>query len=393
MNYQTSGHKNKIYKLSAWFTFAILWQFAIISHLAVAASINEGSSTTKIGVYYFPGWRIAEGLDPGKMAWDPIKKFPEREPLLGWYLDGEQSVVKQQLQWMAQYKLDYVVYDWYWSRKNKPVLEHTLKAYLEVEERKQVAFSLLWCNHNDVPQSLEQFDQIVHYLVDNYLSRPEYLNIDGAPVLFVFSAEQLHDEAAHMGVTLPQLLDRARAIAREAGMKSIYFVGGSDPSHGRKGAGGDVLDGFDAVSAYQYHGALRLPPKQRYKTTHSYHEMIDAYSDHWDWLSKNTNLPIVLPMSSGTDRRPWGGSPDPMHDNSMSTPDEFEEHLQLARKFILENRERTKGFGIICCWNEYGEGEYIEPTKKYGFSYLEKVRKVFSSGIPEKSISNSATSK
>ena len=34
---------------------------------------------------------------------------------------------------------------------------------------------------------------------------------------------------------------------------------------------------------------------------------------------------------------------------------------------------------VICCWNEFGEGSYIEPTKKDGFSYLEKVKKVFGS--------------
>jgi hypothetical protein len=33
--------------------------------------------------------------------------------------------------------------------------------------------------------------------------------------------------------------------------------------------------------------------------------------------------------------------------------------------------------GVICCWNEFGEGSYIEPTQKNGFSYLEKIKKVF----------------
>ena len=39
--------------------------------------------------------------------------------------------------------------------------------------------------------------------------------------------------------------------------------------------------------------------------------------------------------------------------------------------------EKTMRTVVICCWNEYGEGNYIEPTKKYQFQFLEKVKKTF----------------
>ena len=39
--------------------------------------------------------------------------------------------------------------------------------------------------------------------------------------------------------------------------------------------------------------------------------------------------------------------------------------------------KKTLRTGIICCWNEYGEGSYIEPTKAFGMQYLERVKKVF----------------
>ncbi|WP_373398099.1 hypothetical protein V8V91_27155 [Algoriphagus halophilus] len=32
---------------------------------------------------------------------------------------------------------------------------------------------------------------------------------------------------------------------------------------------------------------------------------------------------------------------------------------------------------MICCWNEYLEGNYIEPTEGHGFDYLESIQEVF----------------
>jgi hypothetical protein len=32
---------------------------------------------------------------------------------------------------------------------------------------------------------------------------------------------------------------------------------------------------------------------------------------------------------------------------------------------------------MVCCWNEYGEGSYIEPTKMYDLEYLKRIKKVF----------------
>jgi len=75
--------------------------------------------------------------------------------------------------------------------------------------------------------------------------------------------------------------------------------------------------------------------------------------------------------------RPWGGSSYRLHDNSFGTPDEFERHLAAAKLRIDKHAAKTKGMTVICCWNEFGEGSYVEPTKKDGFKYLEKVRKVF----------------
>ena len=33
--------------------------------------------------------------------------------------------------------------------------------------------------------------------------------------------------------------------------------------------------------------------------------------------------------------------------------------------------------GLLECWNEWGEGSYIEPNREFGFGDLEAIRSVF----------------
>ncbi len=40
----------------------------------------------------------------------------------------------------------------------------------------------------------------------------------------------------------------------------------------------------------------------------------------------------------------------------------------------------THRTGVICCWNEFGEGSIIEPTRQGGFARLEQIRAVFAGG-------------
>ncbi|MFX9077399.1 glycoside hydrolase family 99-like domain-containing protein, partial [Acinetobacter baumannii] len=75
-------------------------------------------------------------------------------------------------------------------------------------------------------------------------------------------------------------------------------------------------------------------------------------------------------MTSGWDKRPWGGSSDSDHDNSMGTADQFEQHLIAAKKRMDQFPAQTLKTGIICCWNEFGEGSFIEPTQQNGFDFL-----------------------
>jgi len=338
----------------------------------VWAQSPEPIQKLKVGVYYFPGWKEgARGLQFPK-PWDRIKPFPQIEPLLGWYPEGEVAVMEQHLQWMTSYGLSYVVFDWYWDGRST-FLEHALNAYFQAPTRAKVPFALLWANHDKEPQSVESFRGMVRYWVNNYFRRPEYFAVGERPVVFVLHGSALEDRARGFGSTTKVLIDQAQAIMREAGLPDIYFVAGS---HGVPGftTGEAKRAGYAGYSAYNYGSG----PGGRPPVSHDYRELHAAYKAHWDWFMRHADLPYVLPMTTGWDRRPWGGSTDPLHDGSTPTPEQFLAHLAEAKALMQAYPGRTEGLGVVCCWNEFGEGSILEPTKGRQFSFLEAFRSVFS---------------
>lgn len=348
--------------------------FTLLVFIYPLPSLSDVTKGYDIGVYYFPGWKDDERGLASNRPWDSIKKFPDREPFQGWYQEGRVEVIEQQLDWMSKYGIDYVVFDWYWD--GLPFAEHALASYFLARNRDKVKFSLLWANHSIHPRSIDDFDKMVSYWVKYYFQRPEFLKINGAPVVFIFSQESLRENAKKMGSTTSILLKRAREIAKRYGYDDIFFVGSSEAvDYWVKNYGPKA--GYSAFSTYNYHRGFsgRYIPEKRY--SHSFLELDLAYQESWDWILENSHLPYILPVTAGWDKRPWGGSKDPDHDRSSSTVETFKAHISAAKLRIDQHPVKTMNMMVICCWNEYGEGSYIEPTKTFGFGYLEALRDTF----------------
>lgn len=343
----------------------------IVALVLSSLSAIAQSSKYNVGVYYFPGWADNQKGAPFPQPWEKIKPYPEREPLLGWYRDGSDEVTRQQIDWMADYGISFVAYDWYWTKDSKVALEHALAAHMRAPNRDKVKISLLWANHDGVPSSRDNFDRMVTYWVRYYFQRPEFLRIDGKPVVFIFYADFLRTDAGKFGATAKELLDSAQAIAKQGGLPGIYFVAGTIASSPMIDSYGKET-GYSAFSAYNFQQGLASPLQ-----SHSYDELDKDYREHWARFNSKGNLPLVLPMSAGWSRTPWGGSKDRLHDLSVSNASQFEAHLIAGKAAMDAAKPGDPKMGVICCWNEFGEGSYIEPTKKDGLSYLEKVKKVF----------------
>jgi hypothetical protein len=348
---------------------------ALAMWLLLACGIGQSlAAAPSVGVFYFPGWRNDTMGAPSAKPWDSIKKFPEREPLLGWYDEGRLDVMEQQLQWMAASGLQYVVFDYYWAER--PILAHAVDAYQRSNGRRKVQYALMWANHDMRPRTRAEFDGMVDDLVRNHLARPEYLRVGGKPVLFIMVAQSLEKQAQAFGSTASELLAALQRAAVKAGLPGVLLMAGS-------GGGTHEVTlnakrwGYAGYFSYNYHTGVSGRTRGELRGSQSYRELDDDYREHWDWFMKKGDMPYVLPMTSGWDKRPWGGSADKAHDQSLSTVEEFTLHLTAAKQVLLANPDKTLGLGLICCWNEFGEGSFIEPTKAQGTRYLDAVKTVF----------------
>lgn len=74
----------------------------------------------------------------------------------------------------------------------------------------------------------------------------------------------------------------------------------------------------------------------------------------------------------------WDNSPRRGKRGSMivknATPEKFEKYL--AELLKCDRQDSSKKYLIINAWNEWGEGAILEPSKQYGFKYLEIISRL-----------------
>jgi hypothetical protein len=79
-------------------------------------------------------------------------------------------------------------------------------------------------------------------------------------------------------------------------------------------------------------------------------------------------LPCVLPNFDNTPRSGVRGF---VFENA--TPELFRRYLDKAIEKV-RNRPRDSAIIFVKAWNEWAEGNYLEPDERYGHAFLDAVR-------------------
>lgn len=217
-------------------------------------------------------------------------------------------------------------------------------------------------------------DEERHFqLVVEAFRDPRYLTVDGKPIFYVYKPRQIPE--CQRFVALWQKL------AVKAGLKGVYFIGedvyiDEDPWD-YKG------NGFDAVVPNSPGVAfLRLAKKRflpRYLLPRMIHKLLHypVLFKYRDFIEHNQVepghddfFPTVVPNWDNTPRTGRKGFvlTDP-------SPELFQQQLQRAVRQV-ENRPEDRRIVFIKSWNEWAEGNYLEPDAQLGKSYLNVCREV-----------------
>lgn len=320
----------------------------------------------EVGVYYFPGWGRPQ-------SWRPLEGFPERRPVLGYYQEGLPEVADWHIKWAVEHGITFFCYDWYWVQGRRQ-FEHALhEGFFHARYKDMMKFCLLWANHfGPGEHSMEDCEKVCRYWIDQYFRRPEYFKVNGRPLLVIFSVHSLERDLGIEGSR--RAIEMWHRITEEAGVGKILVAGCGIPAQLDR----IVVMGFDAITGYNWPscgiGERRWAP---------FSEVASNYDQLW-WrpLAKAGLLPVLTPVSAGWDSRPWHGNRALVLTDC--TPEAFKRHLSDAKRFIEETGQPK--VLLIEAWNEWGEGSFCEPHKRFGFGHLQAIRRVFCPQAPEATV-------
>lgn len=297
----------------------------------------------------------------------------------------------------------------YWFG-GKQLLERPFNEVLK-SGKPDFPFCLCWANHSwsnktwNRKSSLQANSMLMEQVypgteddVNHFMSvlpafcDDRYVKIEGKPV-FVLYEPMYHPHVR-------QWIELWRDLALKHGLPGIYFVGmtpntltvriNKDGSRSRlipnlKSSAEiyqGILDmGFDAVNsvgkrrgemlvngqvAELFQTVLKkvgIPVGQRY----DYEKTVKGYfapEDQWENV-----FPTILPQ---WDRTPRVASYMGVYVNA--TPDAFERHIRQALD-VIKDKSPEHQVLFLKSWNEWGEGNYVEPDQEFGHGWLDAIKK------------------
>ncbi len=222
---------------------------------------------------------------------------------------------------------------------------------------------------------------IVDRVIDQYFHQPNYFKIDGEPVFSIFNFHKFVEDCNGLDGA-KEALDFFRAETIEAGFPGLHVqiiaFGGNEKNSGILRH--DLSEGKSNSELVSYLG-LNSVTKYNWGQAEGLEDYIvwgeEAMKrrDNWDEALEIPYFPNVSIGWDDTPRFPAKGKANVIHYNK--SPESFAAYLQKAREYARNHPGQPKLITVFA-WNEWIEGSYLEPDMKWGYSYLEAVKKVMS---------------
>lgn len=276
----------------------------------------------------------------------------------------------------------------YWFGGGKMLLEKPLEWVLQ-EGKPDFPFCFGWANHEwstatwlkGVKSKERKMIAEMKYLgtEDNklhfdyclpFFKDHRYITVDGKP-LFV-----IYDPIAFKG--LKQFIDEWQVLASENGFDGVYFVGlwvSEDKSYSEMmelGLDGLIRSGR-RIAEDRVSGKTFTRIKRAIAERFIFPSMVFNYKDimskmYFEENKKNNCYPLISP---GYDCTPRRGKKARIYKDP--TPDAFREHVHNTLEYIKDKPDEHKLI-FLDSWNEWGEGNYMEPDTKWGHAYLDALQ-------------------
>lgn len=307
---------------------------------------------------------------------------------LGYY-DLRLPIIREQQAEMAREAgVEGFMYWHYWFGNGKTVLADIFNEVL-TSGKPDFPFCLGWANHHWtthtwIRETQHQKDQYIFkqeypgeedYIAHFYNVLPafkdkRYITVDGKPLFMIYSPLEFPDCEKFMKLW--------RRLAQENGLPGIHFI---SRSYGWKERNQKILSmGFDAINSNgQWEAEIAAKGKWKYliwnKFVHKFavgllkFDYCDIIKHFFTEDDREENIyPTIMP---NWDRSPRSGNRAVIYHDS--TPTLFKQHVEQALDYIKDKEDEHKIL-ILKSWNEWAEGNYMEPDLKFGHGYLDALK-------------------
>lgn len=306
-----------------------------------------------------------------------FKNHKIRKPIepLGQYDLLEGNIIEKQFEIANQYGIDGFLIWNYWFGNGEMLLEKPIQKILD--DKMKVKYCLAWANHSWFNKSeglllkeqqylgekdyMDYFNYLLpHFQNDNYLKK------DNKPIFTIFSPKDIPD--------LSVFIDTFNKQATSYGFKGIYWL--AEGTNGKE----DYARLFN-----NFYNSGKLLNFKRFKTLNYYMEVINRKTNNKFRLG-----PFTFDFNSLQDKyakAKFYGKELPVifsgWDSSIRHKDKgiilerfnlksFEEHLKNVKRIAYE---KSSPIIILKSWNEWAEGNLIEPDTIFNYELLKLLKK------------------
>ena len=297
---------------------------------------------------------------------------------VGFYDLTHDDVMKRQIELAKNYGISGFAFYYYWF-SGKKLMEKPVYNYLN-NPALDFPFAITWANENwskrwdggnrevlmEQHFTKEDFPKLAEDLLP-FFKDNRYIRINGRPLFIVYRPALFKKDVF---VEFAQYL---REVCRQEGVGEPYILG----TRAFRFWDNPAKWGLDAVMEFEFNnldGYRRLPM-----------ENIDKKAqyirfDHADYINKGlekVNYPYktfrtVFPRWDNAARKAYSGA----YIFDGATPDIYGKWLKFAVDDTKEKMTGDEKIVFINAWNEWGEGAFLEPDRRYGYAYLDVTRAV-----------------
>ena len=370
-------------------------------------SVSLQARQYDVAAYLYPAYvaddpRLRPFWPMGIGEWETVMTMQRRNPghywnrtpLWGYINEADPSVMEMEIDQATRHGINVFIFDWYWF-DGRPFMETTLtNGFLRAPNRDKMKFYLMWANHDVVntwdtrisrlPEQnviwrgavdRQEFEKVCRRNIELFFSQPEYYKIDGKPVFMIYDVKNFIDGLGG----IREAADAVKWFRREVkkagfpGLDLQFTMWGPNLNY----------SGFDAGKTDKPEDAfvtqLGFTSSSHYQFCHftnvndDYNNIMGRVREEWSKIDSTFSIPYYPHVSIG-----WDNSPRITHSAVVrdNTPENFARALRDARDYADRHPDQAPLI-TINSWNEWTESSYLEPDTKYGYGYLDAIKKVF----------------